>query len=307
MTADCVRSLLGMSSKDFAILVVDNGSHDNSVEYLRRTFPQIEVIANDCNVGFAAGCNIGIRRALHENVEYVLLVNNDTIVDPGLLSALTAEADRDSRVGIASPKIYYFEPSTSIWWVGGTYSVWNGLPKHIDLGRTDTGRYNTSRDLDWATGCVMLLRSEAIHKAGMFDEQIFGNGEDVDLSLRVRQLGYLIRYVPTAKLWHREGVDYRRNVGEYARTFTLIRNLLWLMHKHAETYHWLTFWPYFLGYYLPKMMLLFAIRGDFRSWVAMFHGMGAFFCMLGSPQRSVLPKALQASSRSTKAQSLHDG
>jgi len=80
----------------------------------------------------------------------------------------------------------------------------------------------------------------------------------------MRKLGYVVAYVPTAKVWHREGIDYQKNVGEYARSFTLIRNLLWVMHKHGEKYHWLTFLR-FSWYYLPKMTLRFALRGDFRS------------------------------------------
>ena len=144
------------------------------------------------------------------------------------------------------------DPNDVIWWVGGTYNCWTGLARHIDLRKTDTGKYDTPRDLDWATGCVMLLRGEALRTAGMFDEQFFGNGEDLDLSLRMRQLGYVVRYVPTAKVWHREGIDYKKNVGEYVRNFTLIRNLLWVMHKHAKPHQWLTFWPIFAGYYLPR-------------------------------------------------------
>jgi GT2 family glycosyltransferase len=298
MTEDCLRSLLAMEGDSFDILVVDNGSRDGSVEYLRERFPQIEVIANGRNLGFAAGCNVGIRQGLAEGADYILLVNNDTVVDPALLKELVAEGARNHQAGIVSPKIYYFEPNDAIWWVGGTYTCWTGLAKHIDLKKKDTGKHDTPRDLDWATGCVMLLRSEALRAAGTFDEQFFGNGEDLDLSLRMRQLGYVVRYVPAAKVWHREGIDYRKNVGEHVRSFTLVRNLLWVMHKHAKAYHWLTFWPVFAGYYLPKMTLRFALRRDFRSCAAMLHGVAAFWEMLLHPGRSVLPAALKTATES---------
>ena len=294
MTKECIQSLVAMQGDSFRILVVDNGSRDGSVEYLRETFPQIDVIANGRNLGFAAGCNVGMKRAVAENFEYVLLVNNDTICDPDMLRELLKQVDESSKVGIVSPKIYYFKPPDAIWWVGGTYSSWTGLAKHVDLRAIDTGKYNVPRDLDWATGCVMLLSCEALRVAGLFDEQIFGNGEDVDLSLRLRKLGYVVRYAPAAKVWHKEGIDYQKNVGEYARTFTLVRNLLWLMHKHARTYQWLTFWPVFGCYYLPKMMLLLARRGDLRSCWAVFEGVAAFWKMLLNPGISVLPAALKA-------------
>ena len=298
MTEQCLRSLLAMEGSSFQILVVDNGSRDGSVEYLRKRFPQIQVIANGRNLGFAAGCNVGIRQGLAEDADFVLLVNNDTIIDPRLLSELLAEAQRNPKAGILSPKIYYYDPSDAIWWVGGTYSCWTGLARHIDLRKKDTGKYDTPRDLDWATGCVMLLRGEALREAGMFDEQFFGNGEDLDLSLRMRQLGYVVRYVPAAKVWHREGIDYKKNVGEYVRSFTLIRNLLWVMHKHAKSYQWLTFWPIFAGYYLPKMALRFALRGDFRSCWAMAQGVMAFGEMVLHPDRSVLPAVLKTGNES---------
>ena len=294
MTKECLQSLLAMEGDSFKILVVDNGSRDGSVEYLRGTFPQIEVTANGRNLGFAAGCNVGMRRAVEENFEYVLLVNNDTIVDPGLLRELLKQADENSKVGIVSPKIYYFKPPDAIWWVGGTYNCWTGLAKHVNLKAKDTGKHDAARNLDWATGCVMLCRTACLGVAGLFDEQIFGNGEDVDLSLRMRKLGYVVRYAPAARVWHKEGIDYKKNVGEYVRTFTLVRNLLWLMHKHAKPYQWITFWPVFAGYYLPKLILLSASRGDFRSCWAVFQGVAAFWKMLLYPGISVLPAALKA-------------
>jgi GT2 family glycosyltransferase len=294
MTKECIQSLLAMQGDSFKILVVDNGSRDGSVEYLRETFPQIDVIANGRNLGFAAGCNVGMKRAVAENFEYVLLVNNDTICDPGMLRELLKQADESRKVGIVSPKIFYFKPPDAIWWVGGRYSCWTGLAKHVDLRAIDTGKYDVPRDLDWATGCVMLCSCDALRVAGVFDEQIFGNGEDVDLSLRLRKLGYVVRYAPAATVWHKEGIDYQKNVGEYARTFTLVRNLLWLMHKHAKIYQWITFWPVFGCYYLPKMMLLLARRGDLRSCWAVFEGVAAFWKMLLNPGISVLPAALKA-------------
>ena len=294
MTADCLRSLLAMQGVDFRILVIDNGSSDRLERFLRESFPEVDVIANNYNVGFAAGCNIGMHSALEESSEYVLLVNNDTLLAPNLLFELVREAEANPQAAILSPKIYYFEPPDAIWWVGGTYTCWNGIAKHTDLGKRDTGNHDRIRDVDWATGCAMLLRCETLRRVGLFDEQIFGNGEDLDLSLRMRRAGYTVRYVPTAQLWHREAIDYRRNVGEHVRAFTLIRNLLWVMHKHAKFYHWLTFWPVFLCYYLPKMLLRQACRCDFRSCFSILHGVVAFWQMLLRPGLCVLPAGLRA-------------
>jgi GT2 family glycosyltransferase len=294
MTAECLRSLEAMVGANFNTVVVDNGSTNRSVEFLREAFPQIEIIANGTNLGFAGGCNVGMRRALREDAEYVLLVNNDTIVDPLLLQELLKEAEAHPKAGILSPKIYYFDPSDKIWWAGGTFNLWTGLSKHIDLKKTDTGRHDQPRNLDWATGCVMLVRTEALRETGLFDEQIFNTGEDVDLSLRMQAVGYTVRYVPTARLWHRESVDIRKNVGQHVRAFMGVRNLLWVMHKHARAYHWISFWPIFLGYYLPKMIFISLSSGDRRSCISMLQGIVAFWRMLLMPGTSVLPEELKA-------------
>jgi GT2 family glycosyltransferase len=292
MTADCVRSLLAMDGTGFRVTVVDNGSNNDSAEFLRENFSQISVIANGRNLGFAGGCNVGMRRALEEDADYILLVNNDTIVDRFLLRELIGQAEAEPRTGILSPKIYYADPADLLWWAGGTFNIWTGLADHIARQSKDVGDHNHGRDLDWATGCVMLLRCEALSKAGLFDEQIFAIGEDVDLSLRVKKAGYTVRYVPTARLWHREGAETRKSAGQHVRIFLMVRNLLWVMHKHARPYHWITFLPFFLFYYLPKTMILSLARRDFRSCGAMIEGVVAFCRMIGRPGISVLPPEL---------------
>jgi GT2 family glycosyltransferase len=294
ITKECVQSLLAMEGDSFEILIVDNGSQDGSVENLRQAFPKITVIANDRNLGFAGGCNVGIKHALEQGADYVLLMNNDTVVKPNLLAELLAESKRNPKVGMLSPKIYYADHPDRIWWAGGTFSLWQGIPRHLGLKEKERSRYETACTIDWATGCAVLLRCAALRETGLFDEKMFANSEDLDLSLRMRSLGWQIRYAPAAILWHKEGFATRRNVGEHVRYFTSTRNILWLMHKHAKTYHWITFWPVFAGYYVPKVIFLPASHGDFRSCWAVFQGIAAFWKMLLYPGISVLPADLRA-------------
>jgi hypothetical protein len=289
-----------MSAVKYSITVVDNGSSDNSAEAIRQAFPDVQMIANKQNLGFAAGCNVGMEQALKEpGRDYILLVNNDTVVDTSLLAELVQEADRSPKVAICSPKIYYHDPSDLLWWAGGSYSLWTGMAVHTGRQREDKGQYDNARDLDWATGCVMLLSIKALHEVGLFDAKIFANSEDVDLSLRVREAGYLIRYVPTARVWHREGVDLRKNVGEQLRFFMFMRNMLWVLHKHARFYHWLTCWPALLGYYIPRTMIARMRRRDFSSCWGMLCGLVAFWRMLLRPNVSTLPDAFGAPKKFT--------
>lgn len=291
MTANCLHSLLGMRAAELSVTVIDNGSSDGSVEFLRNQFPEIEVLPQGRNLGFAAGCNVGMKRALQTGTEFILLVNNDTEVDPDMLAELLREAEKDPSAAMVSPKILYFDLPDRIWWAGGRYNLWHGIPSHIGRRSKDEGQFDEPRSIDWATGCVLLLRSQALSEVGLFDERLFGNGEDLDLSLRLRRANWRIRYAPRAKVWHREGVDYRRNVGEYVRTFTFTRNLLWIMHKHATRAQWLTFAPQFA----PFLLIITAQRarhGDMRSVKAVWEGVRAYFEMRHDPDLLALPPEL---------------
>ena len=276
MTAECVRSLMKMKARDYEVIVVDNGSKDGSVEYLKKQFPQITVLPQDHNLGFAAGCNVGMKLALERRATYVLPLNNDTVVDAGFLTELERVAEGHAQAAIVSPKIYFWDLPDRFWWAGGEFSLWEGIAKHVGRKQVDKGQFDSEKKLDWATGCAFLMRSDVLREIGLFDERFFGNGEDVDLSLRVRKAGHQIWYAPQAKLWHKEGVDYRKNVGEQMRKFTGSRNSLYVMYKHASFMQWITFIPNFIVRHVAFYIMLSLVRADFRSAWAVIRGVGAF-------------------------------
>jgi GT2 family glycosyltransferase len=273
-------------------MIVDNGSRDGSPENLRQAFPQIRVIENGRNLGFASGSNVGMQQALDQGRDYVLLVNNDTIVNPDLLVELLAESKRSPQAGMVSPKIYYADQPDRIWWAGGTFSLWQGVPRHIGWKERERGQYETARTIDWATGCVVLISCAALRQTGLFDERIFANAEDLDLSLRMRSVGWHVRYAPAARLWHKEGFATRKNAGEHVRYFTSTRNILWVMHKHARSFQWLTFCPYFLVRYVFGLLLKSLWRGDVKSARGALQGIVAFWRMKYRPDFAVLPEEL---------------
>ncbi len=297
VTKECVQSLLAMTGASFEILIVDNGSRDGSLEYLRQAFPEIDIIPNSRNLGFTGGCNLGINQAMDQGSDYVLLVNNDTIVKPTFLAELLAESERNPRAGMVSPKIYYFDDPNRIWWAGGAFSLWQGIPRHLGWKEKETGKYEVACTIDWATGCGLLLKCEALREAGLFDEKIFANGEDLDLSLRMRELGWKIRYAPESKMWHKEGFATRRNVGEHIRKFTATRNILWVMHKHARPVQWLTFWPFFLIRYVLLIVLKSLWHGDVKSAQSTLGGLVAYWRMRHRPDLPTLPEALVKTTR----------
>lgn len=293
MTAECIRSIIAMDARNYDIVVVDNGSRDGSVEYLHNEFPQITVLPQKHNLGFAAGSNVGLRYALAADHQYALLINNDTKVDVHFLKALVDEAERVPDAAMFSPKIYFYDLPDRFWWAGGTFTLWTGIPKHVGRKKVDSGQYDSPRPIDWATGCAVLIRCDVLREIGLFDEKLFGNGEDLDLSVRMRCAGYDIRFVPDAKIWHKEGVDYRKNAGEHVRKFTGTRNLLWIMHQYAGPVQWFSFLPSFILRYFLFHVLLSIWRGDFRSAWAVFQGTAAFLQMCSHPGSSPLPPELK--------------
>jgi GT2 family glycosyltransferase len=283
MTAECIRSLLAMDCKDYHIIVVDNGSHDGSPEYLRQQFPRITLLPQQRNLGFALGCNIGMRHALENGFDYVLPLNNDTVVDPHFLSALLEAAERHPAAGLLSPKIYFYDFPDRFWWAGGQYSLWTGITKHFGWKQKDIGQFDCACPIDWATACAPFLHASALRKVGLFDENFFLVAEDLDLSLRLRRAGYEIWYTPQAKLWHKTGVDTRRNAMAPASTLCGTRNLLWIAHRYASASQLVTLWPNFLLRYAGYYIALNIIRGDFRSAWSVVQGIAAFGAMRVPP------------------------
>ena len=240
----CLKSLASITYGNYHIIVVDNGSTDGSPERIRTAAPSVELLVSPENLGFGAGANIGIERALELGAGYVLLLNNDTVVAPESLALLVKASENDSTIGISVPKIYYYDDPTRIWSAGAR---WRSFPPRvvmIGFGREDGPEYSEQYDLDYATGCAMLVRRRVFEIVGAFDPVYFMYQEDYDFCYRVRKAGFRIVYVPQAKIWHK----ISRGVGEnssrkwylwsrsavvfYARNFsslTLVSFLGWIV------------------------------------------------------------------------------
>ena len=210
-TIECLKALASSDYSNYRPLIVDNGSTDGSPDAIRAAFPAVEVIANEDNLGFARASNIGIEHALQQGADYVLLLNNDTLVDKRLLTELVAVGESDSQIGMLVPKIYY--PSTGsgrshgekgrLWSAG---AQWRRFPPRVTIigfGREDGPAYSIQREVDYATGCAMLVKRDVFDRVGMFDPAFFMYHEDYDFSARVRRGGYRIVYVPQAVMWHK--------------------------------------------------------------------------------------------------------
>ena len=200
-TLACVASLLESTYEALRILVCDNGSTDETPAAVRAAYPSVDVLELGYNWGFAAGTNAGLRYALASGAEHVLVLNNDTFVEPAMIKRLVEMTAPD--VGIAAPLIYYASAPDTIWSAGGLRSRWT-LEQIYDLrGQCDPGTWPPVLTRDFVPGCAMLISRTILETVGLFDERFFMYYEDSDLCLRVRQAGYRISLVPGAKMWHK--------------------------------------------------------------------------------------------------------
>ncbi len=202
LTLDCLFSLEKITYPNVKVYVIDNGSSDNSVTAIRNQFPDYEIIELPENYGFARGNNAGFE-LVKQKADYTIFLNNDTIVDPNFVEPLINAMESNSTVKQSTPKIFYADNLDSIWFGGGKVSLWAGWIRHLGIRQKDSMQFSFNRNVDYATGCCVCMRTVDFESIGMFDESFLMYGEDVDLSLRFRKQGGQILFVPESKIWHK--------------------------------------------------------------------------------------------------------
>jgi GT2 family glycosyltransferase len=198
-TAECLESLRGLIYPNYRVLVVDNGSIDGTPKRTRATFPEVIVLENGANLGVPAGYNVGFRYALEHDADYVMMLNNDTIVDSELLTHLVAAAQSEPA-GILVAVAYYYQNPGSIWSAGARY---RRFPPAVVMEKRLFSPNNGYHRLEYAIGCCILISRAAFERAGLLDETYRFMWEDLDLARRVHAAGLPILQVPDAKIWHK--------------------------------------------------------------------------------------------------------
>lgn len=199
-TYDCLKSVMAIDHPDLSVVVADNGSSDDTPNRLRQDFPSVHVIENGQNIGVPAGYNVGFRFALEQGADYILMLNNDTVVPPEIVKELLAVGQNDPKAGIIMPKVLYHGSEDRIWSSGGRYRA---FPPAILMTDTRKDYQNRTRLIEYAPGCGLLIHRRAFEKAGLFDPGYFFLWDDWDFSERVRAHGLNIWYAPNARMWHK--------------------------------------------------------------------------------------------------------
>jgi len=232
-TVECVESCSRLDYPDFRILIVDNGSTDGSESILRERFPLVDFIQTGANLGFAGGNNLGIRYALERGADFVWLLNNDTVVAPEALGELAGVADSDDRVGIVGSKLYYYNQPTIIAFAGGEWKQHPLYPGHRRVDEEDCGQCDTLEEVDFITGCSLLIKTAVIQDIGEMPERYFLYWEDIDWNATADEHGWKIMFVPASHVWHKVSATTDTLPG--IKDYYSVRNRLLFLKRHRKT------------------------------------------------------------------------
>ena len=198
----CLESVMEINYSNYSVIVIDNHSSDNSIQLIKNNFPTVEIICLDENYGFAGGYNKCFKQLDSKNTDYVLLLNNDTIVDSNILMSLNKAKEKYGKNNIYGGKIFYQNDPNKIWYAGGKVKLSRFKISHIGIRELDSDRFSSPMKTDYITGCCLFTSFEVINELNGFDEQFNMYSEDVDLCLRGKDKGIYCYFWPDAKLWH---------------------------------------------------------------------------------------------------------
>lgn len=273
LTLRCIETLLGNNNNElFDIILADNGSTDNSVEQFRASYPDLTIIENAENLGFAEGNNRAIGKSIALGYKYSLLLNSDTEVWEDIVTPLFNYMENNLDVGGVQPAIYYLDDTNSLWnggsyfnsVLGITYSENNSLAPEI-------------KDVDWLTGCCMFLRNDVLKETGLFNKAFFLYYEDVELSFRIRKSGSLLKFYPFSKIFHAVGssgkIERKENEGMISPIihYYNVRNRIWNLRINGKVVYYPVYLVYNMGFY-GSMLGYFLMKRRFKKAKMLLRG-----------------------------------
>lgn len=274
-TIECVASLERLNYPNYEIVVVDNGSTDGSVPALRARYPDIRIVENGRNLGYAEGLNAGMRYAAGQGTDYFLIVNNDTMIDPDALWGLVQVAEQDPRIGFVSGKVYLFDEPDRIQTVGRLADpifIAGGLMGYREL---DRGQYDVPRECDFIDDVFLLVRNAVFEQVGGYDPTFFLMYEETDWCARVRRAGFKIAYTPHARIWHKGNRDVTTGISP-THQFYLARNQIPFIYRNATRPHFRRYLTHLLfspaPRYMPRQIWVFLKHGQLRLATAYVRG-----------------------------------
>jgi GT2 family glycosyltransferase len=234
-TMACLRSLEHLTYSRASTILVDNASSDGTADVVRGTYPNVMVMETGANLGFTGGNNVAIKYALEHGADYVMLLNNDTIVAPDFLNVMVEGMEQDPTIGVAGPMIYYHNNPETIWTAGGTIDWKHGTTSMIGLNQMDVSQFGLSpTTVDFVSGCALLARRNVWEKVGLLDDKFFMYYEEAEWCVRATRAGFKIALVPMAMIWHK--ISEEERAASPRTYYYMVRNRLLFLHKTGAGY-----------------------------------------------------------------------
>jgi hypothetical protein len=269
LTINCLLSLEKLEYKNFKVIIVDNESNFEKVNKIKSGFTKVEVIESKENLGFASANNIGIKYAIKNKIEYLMLLNNDTEVNKKFLAPLLNSFKNDNLLGAVQPLIMNYNNRAKVWNAGGYLNNFFGFPY------TNNKIKNKNLQIDWITGCCIVLKTKVIKKAGLIDEDFFAYYEDVDWSLRIKKLGYKLGVVDSSVIFHHgtkssNNSNFEGNLSPFVH-YLNIRNHIYLIKKHGDKFNFIgvVFYQFFKIFFYS---IYFLLRLRFNKLKMVYNG-----------------------------------
>jgi len=247
-TIECIESVENCAYNNFKITIVDNCSSGDQAYELKKAFPSHDVLLCQQNYGYTGGNNAGIIYTRRKyNPDYVLVLNNDTVVDPSFINYMIETFSDKKEAGIVGSMVYYYGSNQMIQSAGGRVNM-TGEPYHVGNMKTDEGQYNYEYEIDYVMGSAMMISKDVIDRIGLFDDSFFCYWDETDLCFRAREAGYSVVISPHSIIWHKNStpVTYgdltkRKQPPKNIVTYYYNRNRIMFVRKHGSKLQYLVF------------------------------------------------------------------
>lgn len=269
VTCEFIESTKKLTYPNFELILVDNASQEDPTKVISEKYPDVKLIVNKKNLGFAGGNNVGLQAA---RGDYYFIVNNDTEVTPNLLEELLKPFGIDPQIGVVSPKIRFFSEPNIIQYAGFTeINPFTGRNKLIGLKEMDYGQHDTSGYTAYTHGAAMMIRKSVVQQVGFMPDIFFLYYEELDWSAHIRREGFKIYYQASALIYHKESISVGKE--SVLKVYYQNRNRILFMRRNSTTTQFVFFLLFLTLVIIPKMVFIYSANGRFKHLHNFFRGL----------------------------------